>query len=1090
MDIPQLEQFLKGVSAVDLHLDSYNNFVVHELPALLNSTEINLDTVHKEFRYKLQFYGAYVDKACALKNGRYQPITPAMCRKEKMSYMAPVYVSIRQTKYSPDDVLLEIQEHEHIPIAHIPVMLKSCICYANKKIDVKKLESERDDGGYFIINGVERVLVTQKRKCYNYPQVLKVGEIFAVNMRSISKETSHSVLLEFSTHEKAPLVDCSLPYIGKKIPLGILSKAFGTETASQLAKDIGIGCATLARDLEFCFDANYTQDEALEFIGSFATKSQGAATIAAALEEGEEEGDVETDSLSGGEDEISPEEKKTGRLYAQQILSIEMFPHLGIGADCKVKYRTFCAMLRKLFMAKYGFTTEEDRDNILFHRYESSGILLCELFGMFLRNFINSIKDYGRGGGVMDLMNRLELFMTKNIKTCMATGKWGIQKGSYIRQGVSQVLSRYSILGTQSHLHRLMLPVGKEGKNVKVRLIHPSQFGYICLFETPEGQGCGIVLNFTTCVRISKEYASPFIRDIVVQYAGALLDEAGEVDVWVDNLYVFKTRRPRELVGRLEELRLKHILPFQVSISYSETKARQIFEIRVLAEKGRLLRPLLNRKGEIVYIDPLECQTKYIAMSGGEMNERGADYCELHPVLLMSICAGSIPYSDHIQSPRIVYESSMMKQSIGMFATSYPIRYDTTCEVLDYPQKCLLSTVVGRAFGMHDMPSGINCTVAITNLESWNAEDCIVMHKAAIERGLFHSTTYKTVTIEEYRPKSAHTYIFCMPEKTIRKEVYNYSLLDDEGIVKKGSVVKRRDVLVGCVMEIIKKGGKSREVIRKDCSELSDEEGIVESVEVFRTFLGHRMVKIILKVRKIPERGDKFANMNAQKGTCGIQLCTEDMPFCCEDGIVPDIIVNPHALPSRMTISMLMELILGQECCLDGTFRDATFFEPVQAIGDVLHSKGYEKFGMKRMIDGTTGHMFEAQIFCGVNYYQKLKHMVSNKINARNFGNVTALTRQPVSGRSKQGGIRAGEMEVQAILAQGSGAFLWERLVSCSDDFSVLVCARCGIISNDKEQCHVCQEPLYNTILPYASKLVFQLLNSCMISTKFQIKQI
>jgi DNA-directed RNA polymerase II subunit RPB2 len=250
------------------------------------------------------------------------------------------------------------------------------------------------------------------------------------------------------------------------------------------------------------------------------------------------------------------------------------------------------------------------------------------------------------------------------------------------------------------------------------------------------------------------------------------------------------------------------------------------------------------------------------------------------------------------------------------------------------------------------------------------------------------------------------------------------------------------------------------------------------------------MVKIILKVRKIPERGDKFANMNAQKGTCGIQIHTEDMPFCCEDGIIPDIIVNPHALPSRMTISMLMELILGQECCLDGTFRDATLFEPVQAIGDVLHAKGYERFGMKRMIDGTTGHMFEAQIFCGVNYYQKLKHMVSNKINARNFGNVTALTRQPVSGRSKQGGIRAGEMEVQAILAQGSGAFLWERLVSCSDDFSVLVCARCGIISNDKEQCHVCQEPLYNTILPYASKLVFQLLNSCMISTKFQIKQI
>lgn len=1090
MDIAQFDNFLKKINAADIHINSYNNFVLHELPLLIQNTSAKFETAKKDFSFKLEFYAGSVGKACALKNGQYKPIIPALCRKENMSYTSPVYASIKQTTYDSKGIQVDVQYNEHVVISHIPVMLFSALCHCTSSRQARSLESPDDKGGYFIINGVERVLVTQRRKFYNVPQVLQVGDLITVNMRSMSKETNHSVLLEFSTLKGIPPISCSLPYITKKVPLAVLSTAFGVGNWETLYDDLGIDCQKLKKDLAFCFEKEYTEEEALEYISNLATKKQQPCDI----EEDEEESD---DSEIDDDDLVSETEaeccKKMDMQFARQILNIEMFPHLGFKAPLISKYKTFCTMLRNLLLVKYGFTTAQNRDNLAYHRFEPSGILLYELYNMFLRNFLNSVKEYGKGGAVTDFASKLDVFMTKNIKTCMATGKWGIQKGSYIRQGVSQVLSRQSILGTQSHLHRVMLPVGKEGKNVKVRQIHASQFGYICLFETPEGQGCGIVLNFTTSVLISSDYPPPYIRDVVVKYCSDYLCDRkhNSIDVWINNVFCMQTARARDLLKHLEYLREIKVLPFDISLSGLETIDGTIYEIRILSEKGRVIRPLLNPRGKLVYLDPCEIQTKTTAMNREEFSSGKYDYCELHPILLMSICSGSIPYSDHIQSPRIVYESSMLKQAIGFFAANFPIRHDTTCEVLDYPQKCLLSTRVGRAFGMHDMPAGINCIVAIKNEGSWNAEDCLVMHKQAVQRGLFASTTYKTITVEEYKIKTNEARHFCLPDKSIRKEIYNYDFLDENGIVKKGSRVKAKDVLVGCVMEVLKKdGGKPKQVLKKDCSELADEEGIVEKAELFRTFLGHRMVIITLKIRKIPERGDKFANLNAQKGTNGIQLSTEDMPFCIEDGIVPDILVNPNALPSRMTISMLMEIILGQECCIGGSFKDATPFEKVDVIGDVLHANGYEKNGLKRMIDGTTGEMFEAQIFCGVNYYQKLKHMVSNKINARNFGNVTALTRQPVSGRSRKGGIRLGEMEIQNLLAKGAGAFLLERLVSCSDKFCVLICGECGIISNHKDQCHLCQGELYETSLPYSSKLVFQLLNSCLISTKFQIEQV
>lgn len=1100
MDSQQFDKFLETLSAAKIHTDSYNQFIIHDLPLVIRNLVAEFKTpIVKDINeagFTLEFFGVHIPRACALKNGEYQPITPAICRKENSCYMSPVMASVIQSTRNLEGKVVRTETIRNVVVAHVPVMIGSCLCHTTLKKEQKDRESSTDDGGYFIINGVERVLVTQRRKLYDIPQVLEDSKSFCVNMRSISKETSHSVLLEFSIAKEGSSVICKIPFVSKSIPLGILISAYG-KPFEEFQSDVG---------LEIQFSKNFCmkKEDALDYIGSLATKK--CTVVSEDQEEESESFDQEEEENEGSEEESDDEEwqeegesdvdseetaeqilintkRKAAIKYAEKLISSDIFPHLG-AEDLEIRYTTICSMIRHLLLARFGRTLADNKDNIFFHRFETSGILLSDLYKMFFRNFLNVYKVCGRGCAITDLTNKLETFILKSIKNCMATGRWGVQKG-YIRQGVSQQLSRQSMIATQSHLHRLSLPVGKEGKNVQIRLIHPSQFGFICLFETPEGQGCGVVLNFTASVSISAENQAPEVRDIIMKFFSNFFMKKGNICLWIDNTFCFYIDDPEGFVREFKKLRKLGVIPEQISIFIYRDKNLEPYEVRIFADKGRVLRPLIDPEGDVVKIDSCEIQNSFVAV---KREEQDWDYCELHPVLLFSICAGCIPFSNHIQSPRIVYASSMLKQAIGFFTDNYPERYDTTCEVLDYAQKSLVSTKMARAFGMHEAPAGVNCVVAIATLGSWNSEDCIILNKAAVDRGLFSSTTFKTFTVEEYNIKSSVQRKFCIPSEKIRNPVNNFSLLDKNGIVKKGSKISKKDVIVGCIQESTKKGDRGKELVQKDCSELSEVEGIVESAEIVSTFSGNRIAKIVVKIRKIPERGDKFANINAQKGTCGIILPPEDMPFCEEDGIIPDLIMNPNALPSRMTMSMFLELIRGQEGAHEGELKDATPFEEIEALGEILAQNGYDRMGTKILVDGTSGKRFRARITMGLDFYQKLKHLVSNKISSRNFGNVTVSTRQPVSGRSKKGGVRAGEMEVQGWLSHGVGDFLREKLFDCSDKFSVFICEKCGIISNHKDLCSSCQGEVVESDLSYASKIVFQILNMCSIKTEFGVK--
>jgi len=1059
------------------HIESFNNFVSHDIRDIIRSTPIDF-TTSKGVQIRIKLDNVFVPKPYIYDEYRKKiSITPYNCMSTGSTYSSPVFVSVYESKNGTANII------DRLCLFNLPIMLRSSFCHLEKH---KKGETEcmKDPGGYFIINGIDRVLVTQQRNIYNMVQVFKEQNTtkfkYKAEIRSMSEDTNHSVLIESYISNDGNSISISLPYIKSLIPLSIIMKALNIDLKYCEDKIISFfGDSTHKNNVSCCVkkmfrETDYlkTQDEALEFIGKQGTKI-----------------DQKTDI----------------KKYAQQILDIELFPHLGVFAPNTSKIDVLCYIAYRLIAVFNGTLSIHDKDNLAYKRFESSGILLFELFKSLYRSAVQDIEsEYEKGMNIVDIFNKVDVNISKNIKYCFSTGKWGVQRNSYIRQGVSQVLSRLSYISTLSHLQRIVIPVGKEGKNFKIRQINPSAFGYICLFETPEGQSCGIVLNMTITAKISSSHCFTTVRkiltDIIDSGSNINTDELKKTPVFLNGIIILYVVNPIEVVKTLRIFRQKGDLPYDLSI------AHDIFEneIRIFSDKGRLIRPYIKNndyqhwihtissfsdavnKGFVEWLDANEVQQLVVGMY---LNEKG-DVWEIHPSLLLGVCAGAIPFLDHNQSPRNVYESSMMKQSIGMFSTNYNYRFDSVYHTLDYPQRALVSTETARLVGMHEMPAGINCVVAICTYGGWNAEDSIIINRSAIERGLFSSNTYHTYTFEDKTYKNSNHKKICVPPKDIRKNELNYYHLDNKGVVKKGSYIKRNDVIIGQIqINTEYKDGQSMEVMT-DCSETSEHDGIIERVEKFATPNGNIIIRVVIRQIRIPEIGDKFANMAAQKGTCALVLTQEDMPFT-QEGIVPDIIMNAHALPSRMTISMVLEMVLGKKCTLEGDLGDATPFLQTnmnieKKLEDALRKHGYNSMGWEVMYNGYSGVPFKSKIFIGFSYYQKLKHMVVEKIHARSYGNVTSLTRQPLAGRSKDGGLRLGEMERDALLSHGSVQFLRERLFDMSDPFSVLICNECGVISNYRDECHICMNnELIQTSIPYAAKLVFQMLNGCLVKTGF-----
>lgn len=581
--------------------------------------------------------------------------------------------------------------------------------------------------------------------------------------------------------------------------------------------------------------------------------------------------------------------------------------------------------------------------------------------------------------------------------------------------------------------------------------------------NTPEGQKIGVVLNYALLARITKKIPKVQVKSVLEKCRTITAVEDMKLEdiknyaaVILNGNVIGFSEDPDETIEEIRSKRSQGLFEKEVSVSYDIVDN----DIRIFCDEGRFTRPLLTvtdnrlniqgedkykwgslvRKGIVQYVDAAEIENCVVAMTRDDLKIQHNDFCEIHPCTMLGIMAAMIPFCDHSQSPRNCYQSSMGKQALGIPALSYNLRTDTLLHVLHYPQRPLVCTKAAEIFKINDMPSGINAIVAIACYSGYNQEDSVMLNLSAIQRGMFCLTSYHTIDCCE---KKRDTYSFeeiCMPPKNsdqntkqgqpgyFRRKNANYSLLDENGVIRprerfeKGqwvgpaTVVKKGDVLIGKVVVTTDKSSSESKI---DASVVVQpgEEGIVDRVHVMITPNGYKLVKIVIRVTREPTLGDKLASRAAQKGTIGMVYRQEDMPFTSQ-GITPDIIINPLCMPSRMTINQLVECALGKECAISGTFADATPFTStsvdvadklVGRVSENLHDFGLQPQGWETMYNGMTGEMINARIFIGPTYYQRLKHMVDDKMHARAQGHVTMLTRQPLEGRSRDGGLRFGE---------------------------------------------------------------------------------
>ncbi|RXK35759.1 DNA-directed RNA polymerase II subunit RPB2 [Tremella mesenterica] len=478
-------------------------------------------------------------------------------------------------------------------------------------------------------------------------------------------------------------------------------------------------------------------------------------------------------------------------------------------------------------------------------------------------------------------------------------------------------------------------------------------------------------------------------------------------------------------------------------------------------------------------------------------------HMEIHPSMILGVCGSIIPFPDHNQSPRNTYQSAMGKQAMGVHLTNYQLRMDTMANILYYPQKPLATTRSMEYLKFSELPAGQNAIVAIMCYSGYNQEDSVIMNQSSIDRGLFRSLYYRSYTDAEKMTGMEKVETIEKPDRkdTLRMKMGSsdrYAKLDIDGLIAPATNVNGDDIIIGKTAPIPEEseelGQRTSLHTKRDVSTplKSTEQGVVDQVMLSTNGDGHKFVKIRIRSTRVPQIGDKFASRHGQKGTIGITYRQEDMPFTAE-GITPDIIINPHAIPSRMTIGHLVECLLSKLSTMTGSEGDATPFTEltVEKVSKFLRQRGYQSRGLEVMYHGHTGRKLQAQIYFGPTYYQRLKHMVDDKIHARARGPLQILTRQPVEGRSRDGGLRFGEMERDCMISHGIAAFLKERMYDSSDGFRVHVCDQCGLmaIANLKKQefhCSVCRNStqISQIYIPYAAKLLFQELQAMNIAVR------
>ena len=1088
---------------VDHHLASFNAMLETSIPTFMkvsNPYQLELVEKGKPTRYIRVYIGGKDGSKLSFESPVDEhgaPVVPHACRLDNISYALTVKADI-VFEYVFGEGDPDVKTFENIVIGEIPLMLRSRNCYLTAMDGYSIGECKYELGGYFIIDGKERVLLTQELLGNNmmysgirdrsaislanvdgniegegaadkFVQTEKFGgdkETY-VGIKSVSEDASkgpysHYLVLgpPSSVVEKKPNPEkqlnqrslvITLPGFQDPVPVLSVFAALGVTTDRDIYDLILAGVPDP--------DRSAYDDTIKQIILSHVQFIKTAGSDLVVLE------------------------RLTKRKYRSEVIQNIydlMFPHIESSGNPGVLFRRKAYLLAQMVKMAIDVSLERkppsDRDNIEYKRFNTSGDLMFQEFRRIYRETaqemllkLDSRVQYERktyeGRNLSKLVERETVgtywkkYRLMNGFTKSFKGQWGG------RDGIAQELSRLSYISYLSQLRRTSLQIDPSMNTAPPRRLYASQFGLMCPIDSPDGSGVGHLKALTILARVSTAFPTPVVRTALFKLGMVRRIEDIHPSTWVptwtrvyvnSDLVGLCTGDTEQLHAKLVALRRGGDLRFDVSLAWN--RLENIYTIT--CDAGRPIRPVYREgvtQEKVLAAKTWDALMKLVdyvdaAESGVSRFSLEPFHSKLQSEIHMSFCispmSNLVPFLDHNPGTRNNFATAQQKQACAWYHTNYNKRFDTIASITVNPQKPISHTWMYReimgAGGC--MPYGENVLVAFTMYGGHNQEDSMIINKAALKRGMFRTQYFHSYDIRETlldpsvtppirttiaNPATNPKYM----ETVKRKEDVSYEMLDSDGIIKLNSIVDDKTVLVGIVTPITDSDGVEKGW--RDASELPKrgQHGRVDGIYRYSMPDGTNGVKIRIVEERSPMPGDKMASRHSQKGTVGQLMDEENMPFTAK-GVRPDLIFNPHGLPTRMTIGQLLEAMSNKLGLQLGTFIDATPFTTSKRVSDLrteMILRGFEPHGHETLYNGETGEMMQADIFMGPIYYQRLKHMVEDKINYRATGPKTLLTHQPLHGRASGGGLAIGEMERDGMIAHGMSKFLHESFMDRSD---------------------------------------------------------
>ena len=1111
------------------HIDSYNQFFDKNIKNIFK--EKNPITILKEFDESTGEYKREVKMFFAGKTGeKIYYGKPIIYDEQRQHYMFPNEARIRNMTYGITlhiDIELEYKITddegnkketstvlEKIYLGRFPIMLNTNLCILNTMDRLAKYnvgECKNDLGGYFIIDGKEKLIISQEKFADNMLYIRdKYNEIYShsAEIRSVSEDASKPIRT-FSIRIVTPnnkytnnQIVVNIPNVRKPIPLFIVMRALGIESDKSIIEhcllDLEKNQDYIDLFIPSVHDAGhiFTQITALKYISTF-TKNKTIPQV----------------------------------MY---ILMDYLLPHIG-ELNFKEKALYIGHMVFELLKVFKGVKKATDRDSFNFKRVELPGTLIYDLFKEYYtlqqKHIFQKIdKEYYYKQGIYknDFYSLIEnntnsIFQEKILESGFKKafkGNWGAESHTK-RPGVVQDLNRLSFNSALSHLRKINLPIDASAKVVGPRLLHSSQWGLIDPVDTPDGGNIGFHKHLAISATITSGYSSKklisllrtvggikFLTEISVKYI------SNNTKIFVNGAWIGITSIPLDIIKFTKIYRRNGLIPIFTSISWNikeniiyfytdsgritrpcfyvenqvpsyqekniysklvkedfkwidlvtgyndlkDTKVEKNIDSNSIYEKiddlysVKSVEEVVKKQAIIDYLDTAESETSFISTSLENIIKNTTNL-EIHPSFLLGVMGNQIVYPENNQLPRNLFSCGQSKQAVSLYHSNFHNRIDKMGVVLNYGEIPLIKSRYFKYINNEEHPYGFNTIVAIGCYGGYNVEDSILFNEGSVKRGMFRTTYFNMYETYEESSKVGNSTVDSKFANTEEHTVlglkpgYDYSNLNHYGLIKENTVMDDKKVVIGKITNNTNNPGT---YIDNSITPKKGQLGYVDKSFITDGEEGFRIAKVRIREERLPAIGDKFCSRCGQKGTVGQIIPEKDMPFT-EDGIRPDIIINPHALPSRMTIGQLVETILGKVCTHFGNFGDCTAFvnkgNQQEVFGKILNDIGFKSSGNELLYNGETGKQLESEIFIGPCYYMRLKHMVKDKINYRAQGPRTVLTRQTVQGRANDGGLRIGEMERDCVISHGAGAFLKQSMLERGDDYYVAVCNTTGTIA-------------------------------------------